>query len=36
MPKTAQVVTRTNGVASLENLSKQNRAAPTDTVARLC
>jgi len=24
MPKTAQVVTRTNGVASLENLSKQN------------
>jgi hypothetical protein len=36
MPKTAPVLSRTNRVANFETLSKQNRAARTDAVARLC
>jgi hypothetical protein len=36
MRKTTPILTRTNRVASPETLSKQNRAARTDAVARLC
>jgi hypothetical protein len=36
MRKTAPSLTRTHCVASHETLSKQNRAARTDAVARLC
>jgi hypothetical protein len=36
MPKTALIPTRTNLVAIHKTFGTQNRAAPTDAVARLC